>query len=56
MSKGNYYNRYVWLMNTLLQAKRISFEEISSRWERDWEYKLPKHISKSWSQKVFVSE
>ena len=42
MSKGNYYNRYVWLMNTLLQAKRITFEEISSRWERDWEYKLPK--------------
>ena len=42
MSKGRYYNRYVWLMNTLLQARKISFDEISSRYERDWGCKLPK--------------
>ena len=54
MSKGNYYNRYVWLMNTLLQAKRISFEEISSRWERDWNYKLPKLAFRSLGAKKFA--
>ena len=42
MSKGSYYNRYLWLMNTLLLAKKISFEDISSHWELDFDCKLPK--------------
>ena len=42
MTKGDNYNRYVWLMNTLLQAKRITFDEINARWERDWCCSLPK--------------
>ncbi|MBO7124327.1 MAG: WYL domain-containing protein [Bacteroidales bacterium] len=42
MSKGEYYSHYIWLMNTLLQAKRITFDEINARWERDWCCSLPK--------------
>ena len=42
MSQGTHYNRYIWLMSTLLQAKRISFEEIKTRWEQDWCCPLPK--------------
>lgn len=26
------FNRYIWLLNTLLQQKRLTFEEISNRW------------------------
>ncbi len=27
------FNRYIWLLNTLLQQRRLTFEEISKRWE-----------------------
>lgn len=27
------YNRYLWLLNTLMQNKRLSFEEIKQKWE-----------------------
>lgn len=27
------FNRYIWLLNTLLQQKKLTFEEISNRWE-----------------------
>lgn len=27
------FNRYIWLLNTLLQQKRLTFEEISYRWK-----------------------
>ena len=27
------FNRYIWLLNTLLQEKQITFDEISKRWE-----------------------
>ena len=27
------FNRYIWLLNTMLQHQRLTFEEISSRWE-----------------------
>lgn len=27
------FNRYIWLLNTLLQHKRLTFEEISERWQ-----------------------
>lgn len=26
------FNRYIWLLNTLLQQKKLTFEEISKRW------------------------
>ena len=26
------FNRYIWLLNTLLQQRRLTFEEISNRW------------------------
>ena len=28
------FNRYIWLVNTLIQAGHLTFEEISRRWER----------------------
>ena len=28
------FNRYIWLVNTLIQAGRLTFEEISRKWER----------------------
>ena len=28
------FNRYIWLVNNLIQAGRLTFEEISRRWER----------------------
>lgn len=28
------FNRYIWLVNTLIQAGRLTFEEISRRWRR----------------------
>ncbi len=28
------FNRYIWLLNTLMQAGRITFEEISNKWQR----------------------
>ena len=52
MSKGEYYSHYIWLMNTLLQAKRITFEEINARWERDWNYSLPKRTFQQYKQAV----
>lgn len=27
------FNRYIWLLNTLLQHRRLTFEEISYRWK-----------------------
>ena len=27
------FNRYIWLLNTLLQQRRLTFEEISNRWK-----------------------
>lgn len=30
---SNTYNRYLWLLNTLLVNKRMTFEEISNKWE-----------------------
>ncbi|SJZ40686.1 WYL domain-containing protein [Segatella oulorum] len=27
------FNRYIWLLNTLLQYKRLTFEEISNKWK-----------------------
>ena len=30
----NLFNRYVWLVNTIYEAGKITFEEISNRWER----------------------
>ena len=52
MTKGDNYNRYVWLMNTLLQAKRITFEEIKTRWEQDWCCSLPKRTFHQYKQSV----
>ena len=26
------FNRYIWLLNTLLQLRRLTFDEISNRW------------------------
>ncbi len=31
---GNLFNRYVWLVDTIFRAGRISFEEINERWMR----------------------
>ena len=28
------FNRYIWLVNTLIQSGRLTFEEISRKWER----------------------
>lgn len=42
MSQGTHYNRYIWLMSTLLQAKRISYEEINTRYEREFNCRLAK--------------
>ena len=59
MSKGSYYNRYLWLLNTLLLAKKISFEDISSNWELDFNCKLPKrtfHQYKKDLEKMFDVE
>ena len=42
MAKADYYNRYVWLMNTLLRERKITFERISRLWEDDWCTALPK--------------
>lgn len=33
---SNTYNRYLWLLNTLLQYKRLTFEEIKSKWENSY--------------------
>lgn len=33
---SNVINRYIWLLNTLLQQKRVSFREISEAWERSY--------------------
>ena len=27
------FNRYIWLLNTLILHKRLTFEEISNRWD-----------------------
>lgn len=27
------FNRYIWLLNTLIQQKKLTFEEISNRWD-----------------------
>lgn len=27
------FNRYIWLLNTLLHQRRLTFEEISFRWK-----------------------
>lgn len=32
------YNRYLWLLNTLLRYKRLSFTEISRKWEGSYLY------------------
>lgn len=29
------FNRYIWLLNTLLQRKRMTFEEISNKWSNN---------------------
>lgn len=42
MARADYYNRYVWLMNTLLRERKITFERISRLWEDDWCTALPK--------------
>lgn len=42
MAKADYYNRYVWLMNTLLRERKITFERISRLWKDDWCTALPK--------------
>ena len=31
---ANTYRRYIWLFDTIIQAKEITFEEISKRWQR----------------------
>ena len=28
----NLFNRYVWLVNTVYRAEKITFEEINERW------------------------
>lgn len=30
MAMADYYNRYVWLMNTLLRERKITFEDIAA--------------------------
>lgn len=30
------FNRYIWLLNTLLQQRRLTFEEISYRWKNSY--------------------
>lgn len=35
---SNLYNRYLWLLNTLLLNKRLSFSEISKKWEQSFLY------------------
>ena len=30
------FNRYIWLLNTLLQRKRMTFEEISNKWSNSF--------------------
>lgn len=32
--KSTIFNRYIWLLNTLMQAGRLTFEEINCRWQR----------------------
>lgn len=33
---SNVINRYIWLLNTLLQQKRVSFREISEAWQHSY--------------------
>lgn len=33
---SNTYNRYLWLLNTLLQYKRLTFDEIRNKWEASY--------------------
>lgn len=33
---SNTYNRYLWLLNTLLQYKRITFQELKNKWENSY--------------------
>ena len=38
----NLLNKYVWLVETIYKAKKISFEEINSRWlDNDMSEKKP---------------
>lgn len=30
------FNRYIWLLNTLLQHGRLTFEEINRRWQNSY--------------------
>lgn len=34
--KNNVFNRYIWLLNTLLQAGRLSYKEIKDRWQHSY--------------------
>lgn len=38
---SNTYNRYLWLLNTLLIYKKVSFEEFQERWEKSYMYDEP---------------
>jgi len=51
----NLLNKYVWLVETIYKAKKISYEEISRRWEdNDMSEgkKLPKRTFHKWRQQI----
>ena len=51
----NLLNKYVWLVETIYKAKKISYEEISRRWEdNDMSEgkELPKRTFHNWRQQI----
>ena len=36
MSYHGLFKQYIWLLNTILRAKRISFEEINRKWQQNY--------------------
>lgn len=47
-------NKYAWLLVTIHQAERITFEEINQKWQEDWEENkpLPLRTFHNWKEAV----
>ena len=49
--------RYVWLINTIYRAKRISFKDINERWRNDFDMSRGEDLSirtfKRWSDNIW---
>ena len=51
-------SKYVWLIETIYRAKRISYNELNERWKRETDFsrgeELPKRTLKRWLDTIEV--